>query len=62
MDASKAPPMAALVPSANRWVTGRHANASTVRIPTSNAPCTAQIAATEVTSVISGFAMPASWT
>ena len=44
--ASRAPATAALLPSANFASTGRQANTNTVKIPSSSAPSTAQIAAT----------------
>ena len=46
IEASSEPATAALVPSANLAMTGLNAKASTVRMPTSRAPSTAQIAAT----------------
>ena len=46
IDASSEPATAALVPSANLAITGLNAKASTVRMPTSSAPSTAQIAVT----------------
>ena len=59
MDASSAPATAAFVPSANRFCTCRKANTSTVKMPINSAPSTAQIAATDETSVTSGFDIPA---
>ena len=58
IDASRAPPIADLLPSANFSFSWRNANANTSRMPTSSAPSTAQIATTGVTSTVSGLAMP----
>ena len=44
IEARRDPATAALVPSANFAITGLNANTSTVRMPTSSAPSTAQIA------------------
>src|ERR1700743_1147012 len=44
IDASSAPPMAGLLPSANRPFIVPNANTNTHRMPISNAPSTAQIA------------------
>src|SRR6185503_2197950 len=55
-DASSAPATAALLPSANLASTGRQANANTVRMPSSSAPSTAQMAATELICVMIGLA------
>ena len=57
---SRAPAIAALLPSANRAVTGFHAKATTVRIPRTRAPSTAHIATTDDTWVMSGLAIPGS--
>src|SRR4029079_18358677 len=57
-EANRAPATAALLPSANFAITGRQANANTVNIPSSNAPSTAQIAATLETWVTIGLAVP----
>ena len=56
--ASIAPPMAFFAPSAKLAVTGFHASAITLRMPTSSAPCTDQIAATFETSCTTGAALP----
>ncbi len=48
--ASKAPAMALREPSAKRVVTGFQASTSTLKMPTSSAPSTAQTAATLATS------------
>ena len=53
--ASSAPEMAVLVPSANCRLTDVHANNSTVRMPSSRAPSTAQIAVIDATSAVIGF-------
>ena len=58
MPASKAPPIADLLPSAKLVVTGFHANSSTQAMPASSAPSTAQIAATFETSCTTGAALP----
>jgi hypothetical protein len=55
IEASNAPATAALLPSANRASTGRQAKANTVRIPRSNAPSTAQMAATPEICVTIGL-------
>ena len=55
IDASSAPATAALLPSANFASTGRQANANTVRMPSSSAPSTAQIAATPTIWVTIGL-------
>src|SRR5262250_3362985 len=55
-DASNAPATAALLPSANFGSTERHANTKTVRMPSSNAPSTPQIAATPGICVTIGLA------
>src|SRR5207249_1147927 len=54
MDASRAPAMADFEPSANLRTTGFQANTSTVKIPASRAPSTAQMAATLETSCVTG--------
>ena len=56
IEASSAPPTAVFVPSANFAVTGRQARHSTARMPTSNAPWTAQIAAMREMSCTTGTA------
>ncbi len=48
-----------LLPSANRSRTGRQANASTHKMPSSSAPSTAQIAAIFDTCCTTGAALPA---
>ena len=58
--ASSEPATAACVPSANRSATGRKAKTRTVRMPSSKAPSTAQMATTEVTLVGIGVANPGS--
>ena len=60
IEASSAPPIAFFVPSANRPITGRNANASTVTMPANNAPITAQIATTDDNCVVSGWLKPTS--
>jgi len=54
IDASREPAIAALVPSANLAMTCLNANTSTHTIPTISAASTAQIAATVLTSTVSG--------
>jgi hypothetical protein len=61
MAASSEPLTAARVPSAKRWLTGLKAKTSTVRMPRSSAPSTAQIAATEATFVCTGLGIASSW-
>ena len=58
IEASSAPPIALLVPSAKLANTGLHANAITDTMPTSSAPWTAQIAATFETSCTTGAGLP----
>src|SRR5687768_9328151 len=58
IEASKAPPIADFVPSAKLAITGFQAKASTVAMPTNNAPSTAQIAATLEISCTTGAAFP----
>ncbi len=58
IEASMAPPMADLVPSANEATTGFQAKAMTLRMPSSNAPCTAQMAAILDTSCTTGAGLP----
>ena len=55
-DASRAPATAALLPSANLASTGRQANTNTVKMPSSSAPSTAQMAATVAIWVTIGLA------
>src|SRR5690606_3004875 len=58
IEASSAPPMADFVPSAKLAITGFQANTRIVAMPTSSAPCTAQIAATLGTSCTTGAGSP----
>src|SRR5205807_523746 len=59
IEASSEPPTAALEPSANFGPTRFQANTSTVRMPISSAPSTAQMAASLDTSVVMGLVAPA---
>src|SRR5690606_22713240 len=58
IEASMAPPIADLVPSANAATTGFQAKAMTLRMPSSSAPCTAQMAATLEPSCTTGAGLP----
>jgi hypothetical protein len=58
--ARSAPATAALLPSAKRSLSVPKERITTVRMPTSSAPSTAQIAATEDTCVTTGLARPGS--
>ncbi|MCY1446485.1 hypothetical protein D9M71_630570 [compost metagenome] len=58
MAASKAPPTALLVPSARRVRMAPKAHTRTIRMPTSNAACTAQMAVSLATSLCTGALMP----
>lgn len=56
--ASRDPLMAGLALSAKDVTTGRHARAKTLRIPTSRAPSTAQMAVLAATGTLTGLAAP----
>jgi len=58
IEARSAPEIAALLPSAKRSLRVRKENATTVRMPSSSAASTAQIAVTEATCVTTGCARP----
>src|SRR5207253_6736102 len=55
IEASSDPATAALVPSANFAITGLNANTMTLRMPTSSAPSTAQIAVSGPTCTVNGW-------